>query len=97
MGFFKNALATAGITLALAGADYAWGNRSLGEMYDLNDHAPPNGSPVTAFVSRNYDNADRLSIFGWGALLTPPAAAAGGIIAYAGRKSEESEKKKEKK
>ncbi|MDI6737909.1 MAG: hypothetical protein QME12_05350 [Nanoarchaeota archaeon] len=94
MGFFKNAIATAGLTLALAGADYAWGNQSLVEMYNLNAHAPPNGSPITAFVSRNYDNAGRLSIFGWGALLTPPCAAAGGIIAYAGRKSE---KKKEKK
>lgn len=96
MGFFKKAIATVGLTLALAGADYAWGNKSLGEMYDLNADAKANGSPVTAFVSRNYDNAYRLSIFGWGAILTPVCAGVAGIASCAGKGSEE-DKKKEKK
>lgn len=97
MGFVKKAIATVGLTLALAGADYAWGNQSLEEMYNLNADAKPNGSPVTAFISRNYDNAYRLSIFGWGAILTPVCAGVAGIASCAGREPEEDKKKKEKK
>lgn len=95
MGFFKKALATAGITAALIGADYTCGGQTCAEAYDRQVHAPPNGSPVTAAVSRLADNFDHLSPYGQAAVLVPPIALVVGGVLYFGSKSDDKKKKKE--
>ncbi|MFA5888070.1 MAG: hypothetical protein WC852_05165 [Candidatus Nanoarchaeia archaeon] len=84
-------LTTLVATAGLVFADYAWGGWSFGEMYSLNDNAPPNGNPVGAVISRTIDNADRLSIFAYGAVLVPV-----GVGVYSIATSGKSGKKKEK-
>ncbi|MFH1065529.1 MAG: hypothetical protein V1734_03425 [Nanoarchaeota archaeon] len=92
MGFFKKAGAVAGLTALLIGADMTCGGATCAEAYDRQNHAPPNGAPIQAAVSRYADHFDEMSPYAQLATLVPFAAAAGGIIVYAGRKSKKKEK-----
>lgn len=96
MGFIKKAGATLGLTALLIAADSTCGGATCAEAYDRQNHAPPNGSPVQAAVSRYADNFDHLSPYAVAATFAPLVALGVGAGLYIKKKSEESDKKKEK-
>jgi len=75
----KQALYAGAITGGLMLLDQICGNQSLTEMYNVLQHAAPNGDPIGSTISLFADNADRLSLIGWGALGAGAATAYKGI------------------